>query len=89
MNKKWLWMLFRSESNFAYYFYNGEFPVLVHLPEGSNPAAYYWSGTKAEMAEVEGKELDKVMAGKQRVFKISTRKDQRFIVVQRGEFITE
>lgn len=89
MNKK-RWMIFRTEVGFVYYIYNGDFPVLIHLPPDTNPNPYYWTGIPAtDMSEKETDQLNIVMSGRQRVFELTTRPKQRYVVVQRGEFVEE
>jgi hypothetical protein len=83
-------MIFRGEHSFAYYLWNGDFPVLIHLPPGTDANPYYWMGlSSTDVPEKEKKALNDVMLSKKRVFELPTRPKQRFVVENRGVFVEE
>jgi hypothetical protein len=89
---KKLWLMFRTEHNCVHYLWNGEYVVLVYLPQGVNPEAYYWMGGPVGIppqSEIEG--LNKVASSsnKSRIFKFASRPGIRYIVVAKGEFVEE
>jgi len=83
-------MIFRTEGTFVYYFFNGDFPVLVHLPEDTNPNAYYWTGIPAgDTNPQEIAALNELAGSKKRIFQLETRPKQRFVIEARGVFLEE
>lgn len=89
--KKQAWMIFRTEHNFVHYLWTGEYAILCFLPGGINPEPYYWTGMPAsEVPSKEVSELNKIAESpRKRIFELGTRKGQRFVVVERGVFVTE
>lgn len=84
------WMIFRTEHNFVYYIWNGQFCVLLHLPKGINPEAYYWMGIpSSEPPKSELEALDVLANNTKRVFKLPNRAGIRYIIEQRGTFTEE
>lgn len=84
------WMIFRTEHNFVYYLYQGEHVILIHLPEETNPEAYYWMGMPAKDIPVKEQEaLKELLFNTKRVFKLPNRAGIRYIIEQRGTFNEE
>jgi hypothetical protein len=90
-NKLQPWMIFRTEGNFVHYLWTGEYAILCYVPQGINPEAYYWTGIPArETPESERLQLDQIAENpRKRIFTLTTRTQQRFVVVSRGVFNVE
>lgn len=85
-------MIFRTEHNFVYYLWNGTFAIMIHLPNGINPNAYYWMGNPSdEVGAAESGLLDKFAHPKNRtkIMKLQTRPGLRYVIVERGVFKEE
>lgn len=85
-------MLFRGESSFAHYFWNGTNVILVYLPGDINPAPYYWMGNPNDAPPPsEVSKLNEIASGhnKVRIFKLANRTGVRYIIMERGKFAEE
>lgn len=81
------WMIFQPEGARVFYFWNGEFPVLIKNFEG-NPKQYYWHGLDPKDLSAEEKTLLNNFASstRRKTFTIPGKTINRFRVVERGVF---
>lgn len=83
------WMIFKPEAANVFYMWNGKFPIIIHNQENAlSNEPWYWSGpTTMPLSDEEVQLLNDMAAAKRKqLFKVPRKKDQRFVVVQRGVF---
>lgn len=89
---KYDWMLFKVEANGVHYFWDGSFPILVHVPkEAGTLEEHYWLGkdmNDKNLPDVQRTVFETIVSNTKRVFTIGS-KPRRYIVIQRGTFKTD
>lgn len=84
-----VWMLFRVEHNFVYYLWNGTYCIIVSVPNGIDPAAYYWVDKDNHVASLQEREILNAFAhpkNRKKIMEMPSRKGQRYVIESRGVF---
>jgi hypothetical protein len=72
--------------------WNGFHVILLHLPKDTNENAYYWMGDPSQQPptkEIENLNHIAALKTKAKIFKLPSRPNIRYIIVNKGEFVEE